>query len=167
MYEPIPKPEGVTFSDQSWSAAVSAVRGYCGWHVAPSTTETVTVDGSGGNVQFLPTLRLTEVHSVVADGRTVPDPEWSSFGMLRGVRSCKFRGVVATITHGYDDLPADVLEVATDMASMEGRTGASGFISGPHQVQFGQTSSGAQAGTVGLSDLQKEILDRYALGSRP
>ena len=165
--EPIPKPEGVEFSDSDWQAAVGAVRAYCGWHVAPSVTEEVTVDGSGGSVQFLPTLYLTGVQDVTADGRVVSDPEWSQHGMLRGVRSCRFRGVVATITHGYDSFPVEVEAVARDMASSAGRTGASGMLAGPYQVTYPSGDAGREAGVVGMSGMQRDVLDRYRLGPRP
>ena len=165
--EPIPKPEGAEFSDLDWQSAVGAVRAYCGWHVAPSVTEEVTVDGSGGSVQFLPTLYLTGVQGVTADGRVVSDPEWSQHGMLRGVRSCRFRGVVATITHGYDSFPVEVEAVARDMASSAGRTGASGMLAGPYQVTYPSGDAGREAGVVGMSGMQRAVLDRYRLAPRP
>ena len=125
------------------------------------------MDGSGESVQFLPTLYLTDVQDVTADGRVVSDPEWSRHGMLRGVHSCRFRGVVATITHGYDSFPAEVEAVARDMASSAGRTGAYSMLAGPYQVTYPSGDAGREAGVVGMSEMQRAVLDRYRLGSRP
>lgn len=165
-----PTPDGV--DEFAWRAAVSAVRSYCGWHIAPSVTETVTVDGPGRGMLLVPTLHLTAVSDVKNDGDPIPDPDklqWSERGAVRTNRywSSAWRGVELTITHGYDDFPHEVLAVCRDMAKADGRIGASAMGSGPHTVQFGVTGAGVQAGAVGMSDLQKQILDRYRIGGRP
>lgn len=164
-----PTPDGV--DEFAWMAAVSAVRSYCGWHIAPSVTETVTVDGPGVGMLLLPTLHLTAVTDVTNDGE-VADPanvEWSERGAIR-TNKCwtrKWRGVQVTITHGFEDFPHEVLAVCRDMAKSDGRIGASAMTSGPHQVQFGVTGAGVQAGAVGMSDLQMRVLERYKLPGRP
>jgi hypothetical protein len=45
-------------------SASEAVRAEAGWHIAPSVTETLTVDSDGGRILFLPTMLLTEVSEV-------------------------------------------------------------------------------------------------------
>ena len=40
-------------------AAQAAVRAYCGWHIAPSLSETLVLDGTGARAFILPTLHLT------------------------------------------------------------------------------------------------------------
>ena len=42
-------------------AAQGAVRRYCGWHVAPSITETLRLDGYGGRVLTLPSKHITAI----------------------------------------------------------------------------------------------------------
>lgn len=166
-----PTPDGV--DEFGWRAAVAAVRGYCGWHIAPSVTETLTVDGPGTGMLLLPTLHLTAVSAVNNDGEAVPEfdkLQWTERGAIRqNARywSSSWRGVEATVTHGYEDFPADVLAVIRDMAKSVDRIGASALTSGPHQVQFGVTGAGVQAGAVGMSDLQKMVLDRYRIPGRP
>lgn len=152
----------------AWRAAIGEIRGYCGWHIAPSVTETVTLDGSASGVILLPTLRLTAAPTVVSvDGTTVEaeNLQWSERGVVRFLRhaTTKLRGVVMTITHGYTDFPPELLAVARDMALQDGRIGASGMTSGPHQIQFGVTGAGVQAGAVGTSDLQRRVIDRYRI----
>ena len=41
--------------------AEALVRGYCGWHIAPSRSETITVRTFGGTSVMLPSLLVTEV----------------------------------------------------------------------------------------------------------
>jgi hypothetical protein len=170
-----PTPDGV--DEFAWRAAVSTIRGYCEWHIAPSVTETVTVDGAGDGILLLPTLYLTGLTAVTDDGTVIADSEiqWSQRGAVRrGTQrySCyrwtnKYRGIAVTMTHGYTDFPHEVLAVARDMARAGDRVGASAFTSGPHQVQYGVTSAGTQAGAVGMSDLQKSVLARYRIPGRP
>jgi hypothetical protein len=90
--------------------ALAEVQAYCGWHIAPSKTEDVQLDGTSSTVLRLPTLHLTELNSLTIDDQLVDVDdisavEWSVSGWLRrqagfGVR---LRGVVVNITHGYDD----------------------------------------------------------------
>lgn len=160
-----PTPTGV--EPVVWAAACEAVRAFCGWHVAPSVTESVTVDGSGGSVQFLPTLHLTALTSISSDGVEVTDPEWSAAGMVRGACwSRKFRGVTATMTHGYDECPPAVLEVVRNLAasSASAVAGARQITSGPHSVTL---TEAAQAGASALSPAHESVLARYRIPSRP
>jgi hypothetical protein len=146
----------------AWEAACGAVRAYCGWHVAPSVTETVTVDGPGGNVLFLPTLHLTGITSLTNDGTTVTDPEWSEAGMVRGSWTSKFRGVVAEITHGYEECPAEIIGVLTEAASRG--------VGGSAVSQVGQVRMGGVSGVPGAASFmleQEAVLDRYKLPPRP
>ena len=148
-------PPGV--DDLGWIEACRAVRDYCGWHIAPSVTETLTVDGPGGALLLLPTLYLTDVSSITSDGHAVTDPEWSQNGMVRGCWSSKFRGVVAEITHGYDEAPAEVLAVAREMLDGRSRTGVSQVTTNSHQVSF----------DLAPDVRQRRVLNRYRLEPQP
>lgn len=147
-----PVPEGM--DPTAWLAAVADVRGYCAWHLAPVVTETVTVDGSGGAVQLLPTLHLTGLTSITNDGVLVEEPQWSEMGAVRGPRywTSKYRGVVAEITHGYAEFPLEVLAVLRSMAkdglTLTGKPRK--FTSGPHSVELSDPSP-----------LHLAVLERY------
>lgn len=161
-------PEGVAPED--FYAACAAVRAYCGWHIAPSVTETVTVDGSGGFTQFIPTLHLTDVASIANDGTALTTPEWSEFGMIRFSSypygwTCKFRGVVATITHGYDQCPTEILPILTRMARNAGGRQASSESAGGETVTWTpEAVAGAQS--IPLGD--RAVLDRlYRIPAQP
>jgi hypothetical protein len=75
----------------------------------------------------------------------------------RGVWACwtpKFRGVVAEITHGYEEWPAELLSVMAEMAtSTAALAGVKAVTSGSHQVTF-ETS---------LRPSQRDVLGRYQL----
>jgi hypothetical protein len=117
MPYPLPiAPDGV--DADAWAAVVADVRGVCGWHIAPEVTETLTVDGPNSSVLILPTLRLVDVVSVLNDGTAVVDPEWSTSGMVRTYCwTWKYRGVVAEITHGFEEWPEDLLAAMYEMAT--------------------------------------------------
>lgn len=154
-------PAGV--ETDAWDAACGAVRAYCGWHVAPSVTETVRLDGSGTSVMLLPTLHLTEL-AIKNDGTPVSDPEWSAAGMVRtsGCWTSKFRGVEATMTHGYSECPAEIVGVLLE-ASSRG-------VAGSTVSQVGQVRMGGNEGVSGSASFlleQTAILDRYRLPPRP
>ena len=149
-------PAGV--DESSWLAACAAVRLYCGWHIAPVVTETLTLDGPGGTLLRLPSARVKAVLSVTNKGTVIDNPEWSEYGMIRGFWwTEKFRGVVVEFTHGYDECPADLLDVLTQMAAAAGRGGVSAVTSGTHQVSFEPAPDSRQ----------RDVLDRYRLAPRP
>ena len=153
--EPIP-PEGV--DRDAWSAAVASVRAYCGWHIAPEVTETLTVDGSGTSVQMLPTLRLVDLISITNAGSVVADPEWSTSGMVRGCWTSRFRGVVAEMRHGFEEWPSDLVAVIAEMVASGGQARVSQVTSRSHQVSFDLDDA---------AERQRQTLDRYRIGILP
>lgn len=149
------------------SGALAAARAYCGWHVIPERAGVVlTLDGPGAPLLVLPTLRLVEVTAMTEDGVTI-DPatlEWSTRGLVykagRGCWSRKFRGVVATIKHGFVEAPDFNAAV---LAAVD-RVGAGGAeVVGPFQFpSAGQAAAGAT-----FSAAEKAILDLYRLEPAP
>jgi hypothetical protein len=151
-YDLPPTPPGV--DEQAWADVFAEIRSHCGWHIAPEVTETVTVDGPGTSVVVLPTLRLVDVVSITNDGTEVTDPEWSRAGTVRYYCwTWKYRGVVAEITHGYDEWPADLLALAVDMVADDSGETVAAMTSGPFQVRFESPASARR----------REVLDRYTL----
>lgn len=160
-YELPPTPAGV--DEEAWRAAVSAIRGYCEWHIAPVVTETVTADGSGGGLLLLPTKRLLNVTGVTNHGEAVADSDvhWSSRGTVRGPKTwsmARYGDVTLTIQHGYEDFPPEVLAVARSLAAAGWGTVGTRLGSGPHSIDM---SEHAQAGAGSLSEAHKRVLNRY------
>lgn len=133
------------------NAALREVRNYCQWHVSPVVTETVTLDGPGDWVLYLPTKRIMSVASVVEDGVTLnvsTDISWSEHGevvkptanaLWNRMWSSKFRSIVVTFTHGYAEPEAEdwrsiVLAVAERMSQAKGLVGRADLQVGPYRV---------------------------------
>ena len=154
-------------------AATAAVRAYCGWHVTPEVTETVTVDVEGCTV-LLPSLYVTDVTEVRAEGEVVDAAgyEWSAAGILRVHAKRGFRTLEVTMTHGYAEAP-DVAEVVLRAAARSTAVNGSDGAAFPlKSVQVGQVSEGyavptSWAGGSALTDEDRAVLDRYKLPPRP
>lgn len=95
-------------------AASAAVRAYCGWHVAPTVSETLILDGPGGHVVALPTMHVVSLLALrerVGQPYVNPIPtvdkatyEWSSFGELRrsgGFWTSLYRALEVDLEHGF------------------------------------------------------------------
>lgn len=108
---------GAPFAQGIVDAAAGSVRGEAGWHIAPSITETITLDTDGGRYLFLPTMRLTavsEVRDVTGDApKVLSDWRKSRAGMLyrAGGWPSGLESVEVDLTHGYDACPDELLSV--------------------------------------------------------
>lgn len=145
--------------------AISDIREACGWHIAPSFTETVTLDGPGRSVLLLPSLHVTAVGSVTENGRELvegTDYEWSAKGTLR--RRCgwtdRYRGIVVEFTHGYDVVPAKLAALILDVA-----TAAAEVPVGQQPEKIGPFEFGG--GGVVFDSNQQRIIDRYTIPNGP
>lgn len=148
--------------------ATAAIRRYCGWHIAPPLTETVTVDGPGGDVLTLPTLNLTDLAAMTEDGTALDAAtlEWSALGSVRkpaGYWTARYRGITATMTHGYDSAP-DVAQIVIQVitAALSSPMGATTESAGSFSVKWATTAPGTSGG---LSLLRRDldVLDAYKL----
>lgn len=113
-------------------AATAEIRGYCGWHIWPSITEILVLDGTGTSVFRVPTMMLTAVTALTETNRgagqlpitlDVSTLEWSHNGLVWhpmtpwGWWTARARGLAVTVTHGYGDVPADLVRLSTVLAS--------------------------------------------------
>jgi hypothetical protein len=148
------------------SQASAVIRNHCGWHIAPSLTETLTLNGSGEPRLFLPTLHLTAVGSVTElDELLVADDDytWSDTGYLLRTGSywpTDLRSVVVAFTHGWEFVPEDLASVC-----LEAATRAMASPAGIRQEQAGGISV-TYAIPGGLTEYEKAVLEAYRLGPR-
>lgn len=149
------------------SGALLAARRYCGWHVIPELEESITVDGPGSPLLVLPTLRLVDLSALSEDGTVldVAGLEWSGRGLVRkSGHTCwtgRFRGITATITHGFATAPdfnAAVLSAVDRVAS-----GGGGETVGP----FKFPDAGKAESDSTFSGAERAILDLYRLEPAP
>lgn len=151
--------------------ASSRIRAYCGWHIAPSVTETVTLDADGGRVLILPTMHLTDVASAALwDGTGLivdTDLTWSPLGLLErsGWRPwpSRFRAVTVTFTHGYPDIPTALQEVAVAVAKRAPLQGVMSETAGGVSRVYLHTPQVTEPWT----GPEQVVLDKYRLGNRP
>ena len=107
------------------AAALTAARNYCGWHVTPVEDTEVTLDGPGGALLSLPTMKLVEVTSISEDDTpvNVDDLVVSPLGMLRkrsrGHWTRNYGAITVTMNHGYDTAEDFTLAVEMIAKAME------------------------------------------------
>lgn len=151
-------------------AATDAIRAYCGWHVAPSVTEQLTVDGSGTHALQIKSKHVTAVTAVTVDG-VVIEADWSEAGVLTRRDGCnwpkRFRSVTVDLTHGYDtngDLQAIIAGIAQRSAMnptgivVNQRAGTQGV---------GFATAGGAVGSAPLMQHEKDALAPYRLNWGP
>lgn len=156
MAEQDSAPEGVDPGD--WARALSTVRAHCGWHIAPSRTEELRLDGPGGTLLHLPSLHVTAIASIISDGRPVTWFDWSTNGMVVGAWSNRLGGITATITHGHAELPGVVMAVAKALALAPAL--AVKETAGPYSVDWGDASAT-------LTDVHMDALAPFTIRHRP
>jgi hypothetical protein len=160
--------------------AEASVRAYLGWHLAPEKTETLTLDGPGGPVLLLPTLRVSELVSITEEDRLVPvdDYEWSESGVVRRGRASSYsawgaswtsrlRGVQVELTHGFPEMPLDVTAIIERLAARASEASkGSALLQQVGQVAYATGEDGAPL-SGSLSSLDRQVLGRYKLPPRP
>lgn len=146
--------------------AEALVRSFCGWHIAPSRTETLTVRARGGNTLLLPSMYVTAITTVTMDDTSVLTVEdqyiWSAAGVLTHGNCWGYGVVEVALTHGYTDAPAEVTAVVQAVAqrAVSNPSGASSRSIGPFSESYGSLSSGT---ALSLFDSEKEVLRRYRI----
>lgn len=148
--------------------ASAEVRSVCGWHIAPSITETLVLDGSGTWAQELPSLHVTALDEVLLDGVAAEDVDWSERGQLRrrqGRFPDRFRSVKVTLTHGLSETPPEVVAVVLAAAerSMTGTPGTQSIRVGGLSQTFATGTEGGTVGTVDLTRRERSALGPYRL----
>lgn len=151
------------------SAASTAVRRWCGWHIAPVVTEELVLDSPGGSLIVLPTMRLLEVTALTVGGVVfdVESLEWSANGEVR-TRDRRgwpegFRNMSATIRHGFESAP-DVAQVVQQVVAnaVTSPLGATREQAGQVSIQWAQTAPGV-AGGLSLLGRDLDVLAAYRL----
>jgi hypothetical protein len=111
---------GAPFVETRVESAGEAVRAEAGWHIAPVLTETLTVDGEGGHLLFLPSLRVlevTEIRDVTYDEpRVITGWRKSKRGVIyrAGGWPVGFESIEVDVVHGYAACPAELLPVIAE-----------------------------------------------------
>lgn len=152
-----------TSEEQRLDHAEAVVRGFCGWHIAPARTESLTVRTFGGNAILLPSLHVTAVASVTEAESALTltdDYHWlTPSSIIRRPAGWGYdTEVVVEFTHGYAMVPADVEAVV--MAVAQRATDNPGSLSQEAAGPFNAKRAGTGA-TLELLEAEKAILRRY------
>lgn len=144
-------------------ATSAAVRGYCGWHVAPAL-ECVWVGDAPDGICQLPAMGVS-VTSVEVGG-TALDPtayEWAESGLvrLRG-RAPRWRSVRVEFAAGYDGGTDGIGAVVAQLAAnaLAASPGVREEHAGQVGISYNQTASGVSGG-VRLLDSDRALLDPW------
>lgn len=135
-------------------AAGEAVRGFCGWHVAPSETVVgLRLPIGQKGIIMLPSMHVTAVQQVTVDGRVLQhlrEYEWDPAGFITRTTPAWPREPYATVnfTHGYAELPATVAAIGYEVAQRAMDT-----------VSVNTRNFGAGPNTVTLASLGIELTD--------
>lgn len=157
-------------SPQFWlDAAQAAVRRYCGWHVAPVITETITLDGNGSRSILLRSQKVTEIISVIENGEPFTDFEWSETGILTKNTGCwsrKHRAITVNLTHGFDEF-SDIAGIIVGIASRAKGAGDGALSKRAGSMAITRGSNGGAAVSLPLLMTEKEQLASYRLNWGP
>lgn len=155
------------FLAEALKAATARIRNYCGWHIATEQSDTLVLDESRGRVLYLPTLKLSSIDSMTIDGTAVVFEtdalQWDQGGrMWRPSWSPNYRGVQLTITHGYAEVPADLVDLTLELATGELQS-AGGAI---REQTLASSVTWARA-SGRLTEGDKDALAVYRIGYTP
>lgn len=160
-------PETVRLIARGYAAA----RRFCGWHVTPIESDDVlTLDGPGGRLLRLPTLRLVipPPLAIVEVGAALDaaEIEVSLSGLMRKRGGCwtdRLGGIQVTMTHGFDDAPdfdAAVLSWIDRMSCAPDGGRPKGV--GPFQYDSEAMDPGSA-----FSVVERSLLEQYRLEAAP
>jgi hypothetical protein len=160
---------GAPFTQDEIDAAVAAVQGAARWHISPEQQDTIALDvQSWERVLRLPTRHLVSVDEIRDTyTSTVIDPglyrvsvEFPKILRRCGVWPCGYGRIEVDITHGYDEVPKDLLPVIAESALLDRRDQTvSSETQGPFSI--GYSDSGSRTANP-LST--GSVLERYSYG---
>jgi len=161
-------------------AALREVRKHCGWRVTPVAVETLTLDGPGGRLLSLPTLKLVELQAVTEHGISIDIDtlDISGVGLVRkkhgGRWSHRYGSITVRMNHGDAqawDWQSAVLELIDRASSAVGEVSGN---SGPliekkidDVVYRWMNSIGDPANQAAFSMLNHAIIDNYRIEVSP
>ncbi|WP_058234122.1 hypothetical protein [Devriesea agamarum] len=146
--------------------AVQAIRDFCGWHIAPITTETLILDGTGTDTLLLPSRRVIDLKDlkVLDEPLDLSAYEWSEAGIVRrrnGLWPKRYRSISLTITHGFSDVGAlvGIAQAVTERIRADRTGSVVSQRAGTQSVTWGPRGSGGGC----LLEAERYALEPYRL----
>lgn len=141
----------------------SAIRDYCGWHVAPSLPCIFRGNGEG-RLMMLPAMGVSDVEAVcIMDGEVTGEilPEnqyqWTAAGMVRltfGRFPDTWRGVLCEYTAGFNSASLGVVVAQIAGNALAASPGVSDERAGGVSISYNRTGEGI---TGGVSLLPRDV----------
>ena len=148
---------------QALEMASDLIRGYTGQTIDLVENDVEVHDGTGHSRLLLRELPIVEITAVEVDGDPVAGWYATELGVLRRTRGVWpwNEKVAVTYTHGYAEIPGDIVAVTLQLAG-RGVTNPQGV----QREQIGNVSTTytgghVAGGTVGLTQGEIQLLDRY------
>lgn len=134
---------GAPFAASIVTSAQARLERVLGWHVTPSKDETIKATMAPGAARdrlILPSRRVTAVTEVRDESGTIV-PTWILTGeteaILKGSYWCPDEIYEVDVTHGYNDLPKDLLpELAAMCSSILRDSTVASESAGPFSVAY-------------------------------
>lgn len=169
-----------TCTQAQLDTAVAIVRRHCGWHIAPSRTDTyVRTTSAPAELVTLPSLHVTAVNEVTVDDADVDlaGIAWTTNGLVRLRRAHSWgpigSDVAVTYAHGHaiDDV-ADVIGIIAELAvriAPAVTPTAAGTVAPVEETIAGYSYKlpGHAGAGVTLTDLELAALDTFRLTNTP
>lgn len=119
---------GAPFEDSEVDAAVETLRNAVRWHIAPERSETVTLDIPIMQPRLtLMTTHLVSIDEIRANGEVVDPADYQvskTFGRVKricGYWPAGYGTVEVDMTHGFETVPKDLLNVIAAIAATSRR----------------------------------------------
>lgn len=152
-------------------AAVSrSIRRRAGWHIFPVVqAHTVVLDGEGGAVLALPTLKLVNLISITDNGLVLDPVADLYISRATGLVSKRsgahwsrhYGSITAVMDHGEEEVP-DLANLAIKLVArgLASPMGATREQAGALSVNWSMTTQGVAAGIVPSAD-ERTLMDSY------
>lgn len=163
-------PKDRPYLEYALRTASDMIRDYCGWVVAPLTTETLHLDGPDSRTLVLPTLNLVELVALAQNAIPVSlaDVHPSRTGTVRSRTPFvdAYGHVAATIRHGLDPVPSPIVDLTLQMAAraLGSPLGVVREQSLVANITWSTTAAGVAGGTV-IMEHEKATLAPYRIVS--
>ena len=154
--------------DIALAAASSAIRNYCGWHIAPALTCKAKTWG-GGAYLFCPWAAMSAVASVTQNGVALASTayDWRSSGVIRRTDGFFFADfpwntIEVTATAGYDTADNVLQQVIIQLVgnALAAPLGVREEHAGQVGISYNQTGNGMTGG-VTLTPRDEALLEVY------
>ena len=154
--------------DIALAAASSAIRNYCGWHIAPSLTCKAQSWG-GSRYLFCPWMAMTAVASITENGVTLDSGryDWKSNGTIRrrdGFYWCdaNWNTIEVTATAGYGTVDNVLQQVIIQLVgnALVAPLGVREEHAGQVGITYNQTGAGMTGG-ITLTPRDEALLEAY------